>query len=334
MIRRHGEIGGRGRAAGPRRGLPADGAGRSAGRPAPEASYARALEAYLDGGGEEALRIAYELGREAIAGGRGLLEMAAAHHAALRQALRRPGADVPGHLERAREIFAEYLSSHEMALRGFAEAVSTLRRLNETLESEIQRIAHDVHDEAGQLLVAARLALSDACRGAGPPQRIRLGKVGAILDRAEGELRRISHELRPLVLDDLGLVPALQLLAEGVAGRSRLEVEVESTLKGRPERRVEIALYRIVQEALTNAARHARARRVWIRLSREGQRLRCLIRDDGVGFDSRAARRLRRRGGLGLLGMRERLNALGGRIQIRSGPGRGTELVVTIPAEA
>jgi signal transduction histidine kinase len=300
-----------------------------------DASYARSLEDYLTGGGEDALRQAYELGRGAIAGGLGLLEMVALHNAALREVADRAGSPLPPRsLDRAGEILAEFLSPCEMALRGFRNAISALRRINETLEAEIQRLAHDVHDEAGQLLVAARLALSEAGRDAAPGFRRRLGKVAGILDRAEGELRRISHELRPLVLDDLGLVPALQLLADGVSGRSRLEVAVASSLRRRPDRRIETAIYRIAQEALSNAARHARARRVWIRLSQDGAALRCLIQDDGVGFDAAAVLAHRGRRGLGLLGMRERLDAIGGTFQIRSRKGRGTELRITIPVEA
>jgi signal transduction histidine kinase len=302
------------------------------GKRAREAAYRRTLQEYLARGGEDALRGAYDLGRGAMADGCSLLEMVALHHAALRRSLR--GASSPERsLDRAREIFAECLSPYEMALRGFGDAISALRRLNETLESEIQRIAHDVHDEAGQLMVAARLALAEVTRNAPPALRQRLGKVGAILDEAEGELRRISHELRPLVLDDLGLVPALQLLAEGVSGK-RLKVWVESAIDARPDQRVETAVYRVVQEALANAARHSRARKVTVRLSREGPRLCCLVQDDGVGFDPGAVLARPGRRGLGLVGMRERLHALGGTLQIRSRPGLGTEVLASIPAEA
>lgn len=295
-----------------------------------EGAYARALEEYLAGGGEEVLRRAYEIGRRALADGRSLLEVVAMHHACLGAALHAAGSPPAAHrkLDRARAILAECISPYEMAQRGFVDAIRALRRLNETLEGEIQRLAHDVHDQAGQLLVAARLALSSLAREA-PDAREGVVRVSDILDRAEQELRRISHELRPLVLDDLGLLPAIQLLAEGLSGRG-LAVAIDGHLRGRPGPRTETAAYRVVQEALTNVARHARARNVSIRLARDGDRLVCQVRDDGVGFDDGAVRR----GGLGLLGIRERLHALGGTLQIRGGPGRGAELHFHLPWEA
>lgn len=308
---------------------------RSIDRPDLEAAYGRVLHDYLVGGGEGALGQAYEIGRSAMAEGRGLLEVVAMHHAALGEALRsaRVLESLPRNLDRSREILAECLSPYEMAQRGFGDAIKALRRINETLECEIQRLAHDVHDEAGQLMVAARLAVSEAARGGTPAVRGRLAKVTSILDRAEQELRRISHELRPLILDDLGLVPAIRFLADGVSGRSRLQVHVESSMEGRPGHRIETAVYRIVQEALANAVRHARAQNVWIRLAREGELLACSVRDDGVGLGAAAAPARQGSPGLGLVGIRERLNAVGGTLRVQGGPGRGTELAIRVPWE-
>ena len=299
-----------------------------------ERSYARALEDYLVGGGEGALQSAYQIGRDAMAGGRSLLEVAAVHHAALLAVLqRRTRASLAQDLARAREVLCESLSPYEMAHRGFRDAISALRRLNETLEGEIQRVAHAVHDEAGQLLVAARLAMSGVVQDLDPSLQARLRDVGVILDRAEKELRRISHELRPTILDELGLVPALQFLADGISKGTSLSVHVGSSLEGRQAPSIETALYRIVQEALTNVTRHSGARNVRIRLTRDVKGLRCLIRDDGVGFDVPAVLSRAERKGLGLAGMRERLNAVGGTLQINSEPGRGTELLVRVPVE-
>jgi signal transduction histidine kinase len=299
-----------------------------------QAAYGRALQDYLDGGGEEALGRAYELGRASVAAGRGLVEVSALHHAALAAALRRAGqgADLPPILARAREFLAEHLSPYEMAQGTFAEAIAALRRLNETLEGEIQRLAHDVHDELGQLLVAARLSLAEAAAQppALPPSRVR--ELDAILDQTEEAVRRLSRELRPLALDDLGLVPALELLADGVSSRSGLVVRVDGALAGRPPPRVETALYRVAQEALTNAVRHAGARRVTIRLRQEAGLLLCQIRDDGAGFAAPGSPAARR-GGLGLLGIRERISAVGGTVQVSSAPGQGCELAVRIPLE-
>jgi signal transduction histidine kinase len=297
--------------------------------------YTDALAANPGDVGEGALQRAYEIGRRGIAHGIGLLEIAALHHQALAKVVtdvsRSPR--IQQQIRRAGQFLAECLSPYEMAQRGFNEAICALRRLNETMEGEIQRIAHAVHDEAGQLLDAARLAMSAVDRDANPVLRQRLHEIAGMLDQAEMELRRLSHELRPMILDDLGLVPALQVVAEGMARRNGLSMQVETCLEGRPPPNVETALYRIVQEALTNVIRHAHARNVKITLVRDAKgTLRCAIRDDGVGFDVVTVLSRKQRGGLGLIGIRERLNAVGGTLQIHSELHWGTELRIEIPA--
>jgi signal transduction histidine kinase len=303
--------------------------------PDPERAYARAFEDYLSSGGEDALQSAYEIGRTALADGLGVLEMAAIHHAALVQVLPRisGSASLQQDLERAQEFFGESLSSYEMAHRGFQGAISALHRLNETLEQEIQRIAHAVHDEAGQLLVAARLAMSGIAHDLSPALQERLEEVGTILDQVEKQLRRVSHELRPTILDDLGLVPALQFLADGISRRAALSIRIQNSLEDRYAPKIETALYRITQEALTNVTRHARAKNVEIQLTNVANHLHCLIRDDGVGFDGPTVLSGKERSGLGLVGIRERLHAVGGTLQIVSAVGVGTELFVKIPVE-
>lgn len=307
------------------------------GAPGLSVIYQQALEEAACDEGESALRRAYEIGRKGIAQGTGLLEMATMHHEALARLLGRitRSARVQQEVRRAGAFFAESLSAYEMAQRGFSEAVVALRRLNETMEGEIQRIAHSVHDEAGQLLDAARLAMADVDRDASPALQERLAQVRVILEQAETELRRLSHELRPIVLDDLGLTAALQVLAEGISRRSGVMVQVETVVDRRAPPNVETALYRIVHEALTNAIRHAGAANVRIQLARDGRgTLCCSIRDDGKGFDVDAVlSRKEQRAGLGLIGIRERLNAVGGTLQIHSESGWGTELRVEIPAE-
>ncbi len=300
-----------------------------------ERSYAETLEEYLAGGGEDALRKAYEIGRTASAEGVGVLEMAAVHHTALVRLFPRliSSASLAQDLEKAKDFFGESLSPYEMTHRGFREAVSALRRLNETLEQEIQRIAHAVHDEAGQLLVAARLAMSGVAHDLSPSLRGKLQEVGVILDQVEKQLRRLSHELRPTVLDDLGLVPALRFLADGVSKRSQISIRVESSFEERCAPNIETAVYRIVQEALTNITKHAQAKNVKIHLIHAKEYLHCLVRDDGVGFDVSNVLSRREQRGLGLVGIRERLNAVGGTLHIESRPGQGTELLVKIPLE-
>src|SRR5216683_6832105 len=200
-----------------------------------EKAYRKSLELYLAGGSEADLQTAYEIGRSAIAEGLGVLDMGAIHHAALRKVFEggRTSASLDRDLDRAKEFFDESLSPYEMAHRGFLDAISALRRLNETLENEIKRIAHAVHDEAGQLVVAARLAVSEVSHDLSPSLQARLQDVGTILDQVERQLRRISHELRPTILDDLGLAAALQFLAASISKRSNLSVSVESHVDNR-----------------------------------------------------------------------------------------------------
>jgi signal transduction histidine kinase len=301
-----------------------------------EKEYRSAFGEYIQDGGEGALGRAYELGRRAITEKKSLMEIAALHHQVLREMLadgqratRRQELSATG-----AEFLAEILSPYEMAHRGVQDAIVALRQLNETLEEEIKRIAYAVHDEAGQLLVAAHLALADFARELLEPQKERVERIEELLNQVEKQLRRYSHELRPTVLDDLGWIPAIRFLAEGVSKRANLSIEIKTTVTGRLPGPIEIALYRTVQEALTNAAKHSKASRVWIRIGRKNGTFRCSIEDDGVGFDVRAAQSDGRRRGLGLIGMQERLNAIGGALSIDSAGGRGTRLLIQLPMEA
>jgi signal transduction histidine kinase len=309
------------------------------GKPKPtgsfEEEYGAGLRSYIKCRTEEQLGRAYELGRRAIAEGKSLVEIAAIHHEALCKAI--PGA---GEGKQNEEFFqsgcdflAEVLSPYEMTHRGFQDAVKALRQMNETLEEKIKRIACAVHDEAGQLLVAVHLALAEIERDLPKQQRARFAEIGGLLSEVESQLRRYSHELRPTILDDLGWIPAIRFLAEGVSKRYRLPIEVTATFRGRLPRTIETALYRTVQEALTNVSKHAKASRVSIEVCVDHGVLRCAIRDDGVGFDVQAPRPSGGEQGLGLIGMRERLNAIGGTVSIDSGRGRGTTLLIQLPME-
>src|SRR5262245_25428477 len=295
--------------------------------------YPTALRDYLANGGESALQQAYEIGRRAIGEGLGALELLAVHQEALDTILgeKTDIESIAGTVGESGKFLAECLSSFEMTHQGFQAAVKALRRLNELLEEEARKIAHALHDDAGQLLVTVHLALQEASGGLSPRARLRLEKVRVPLDEIEKHLRRLSHELRPTVLDDLGLVPALEFLAQGVSERTGMPIVVEGPKSPRWPAPIEVALYRGVQEALRNATRHSRASRVDIRLGVQEGQFRCTVRDDGRGFDVEAT--LGRKGdrGLGLIGMRERLNALGGQMTIDSSRGKGTELRMSIP---
>jgi signal transduction histidine kinase len=298
-------------------------------------AYRFALSEYATLGGEAALGQAYELGRKAMTEGKSLVEIVAIHHQAMQGiVLEAKNEKSHGELLRASTDFlAETLSPYEMAHRGFQDAVKALRQFNETLEEEIKRIAYAVHDAAGQLLVAVHLGLADLARALPKAQQEQIRNLEGLLHQVEKQLRGYAHELRPSVLDDLGWIPAIRFLAESVSKRTHLPIQVRAAFTGRLPGAVETALYRIVQEALTNAAKHAKATRVWIQVRRQNRDLCCSIRDDGAGFDVRAAHAGGKPRGLGLIGIQERLNAVGGTLSINSVPGRGTKLLIRLPLE-
>lgn len=300
-----------------------------------EEEYRSAFGEYTRSGGEAALGRAYELGRRAITEKKSFMEIAFMHHQAVHGML----AEAEGAarhqelLKAAGDFLAEMLSPYEMAHRGVQDAIVALRRLNETLEEEIKRIAYAVHDEAGQLLVAVHLALADVARELPERHKGQMGRVEELLNQVEKQLRRYSHELRPTVLDDLGWIPAIRFLAEGVSKRANLPIHIKVAFAGRLPSTTEVALYRVVQEALTNAVKHAKASNIWVRAWRDEFVLCCSIRDDGAGFDVRALQAVGCRKGLGLIGMQERLSAIGGTVRIESHRGRGTELLIRLPME-
>lgn len=300
-----------------------------------EAQYRSAFAEYGRHGGEPALRCAYELGRRALTGEKSLMEIVSLHHQALQMMLSdaRGIASLPQLPAAAAEFLAEALSPYEMAHRGVQDSIVALRQINETLEEQIKRIASAVHDEAGQVLTAVHLALADLARELPVRQKERVARVEELLNQVEKQLRQYSHELRPAVLDDLGWIPAIRFLAEGVSSRANLSIQIKTTIARRLPGPMEIALYRVVQEALTNAAKHSRASRVWIRIRRKNGVFCCSIEDNGMGFDVRAVLSDGKRRGLGLIGMQERLTGIGGTLSINSTPGRGTRLLIQLPAE-
>ncbi len=203
-----------------------------------------------------------------------------------------------------------------------------LRRLNDSLEQQAKRIAQTLHDDSGQMLTAANIALADAARGLPAAAQDRLREVKAHLDTIEAQLRSVAYEIRPRVLDDAGLVPALEFLTRSVERRWGVRMTLTSELHERLPPPIETAVYRLVQEGLTNVTRHAKAAHVEVRLERTPIALRCEITDDGVGFDASASTSSN---GLGLRGIVDRLAPLGGTLRVESANGRGTRLSATIP---
>ena len=204
-------------------------------------------------------------------------------------------------------------------------------RLNTVLELQARAIGQSLHDEAGQLLAAAYLALDEAARDLPPPARERLVVVKTHLAAVEEQLRHVAWELHPRVLADGGIVAALEFLASGFEARHGIVTTVSAKLPHRLPDPIATAVYRMAQEGLTNIGRHARARRASIRVAPKAGVLSCRIRDDGIGFDPTMAPRAS--SGLGLQGIRERLSTLGGALMIKSVYGVGTQLIAAIPLD-
>jgi signal transduction histidine kinase len=290
--------------------------------------YRGALFDYVACASEAPLARAYQLGRDAIAADRSIPDMVGMHGAALQELLAgAAGARTDVLVDAAVQFLAESLSPFEMTHRGYRDSLVAWRHINETLEQEIKRIAHSLHDESGQLLVSVHLELAKLARevpAAGP----HVERCQQLLESIERELRELSHELRPAVLDDLGWLAAIEFLAAAVTGRTQIPIEVRSRITQRLPAAAEIALYRVVQEALTNAVRHADASCVRVEIEQRPDGLHGVIADDGVGFEVEACIR---NGGLGLKGMRERLEAVGGSLRVISAPGSGAEIRFGLP---
>lgn len=190
------------------------------------------------------------------------------------------------------------------------------RLLLRAQEDERRRIARELHDEAGQVLTAVKIELDLEGNT----------EAGRMVGRALAQVRDVSNLLRPSVLDDLGLVPALRGLVDDFSRGTRVDatLTVGDPLGPLPDD-LEVVIYRVIQEALTNVARHAAARRVQIRLEADRERVRLAIEDDGRGVSGEPVPHL------GLLGIRERITTLGGRLQLGGGPGRGFRIEAVIP---
>ena len=219
----------------------------------------------------------------------------------------------------------------------YAERLEELsRRVLEAQEEERRHLARELHDEFGQLLTGINLNLrAIRARLAAEARPGVEDSINAVTE-AIRQTRNFSLDLRPPVLDDFGLVPALRWYVERLSGRAELVVELETDLPGgRLPTHIETACFRIAQEALTNVLRHARARRVRVEAKQHGPRVYLSIRDDGVGF---VVPSVTGEGahteGFGLLGMQDRARLVGGQMAVESAPGLGTLIRVEIPVAA
>jgi signal transduction histidine kinase len=208
-------------------------------------------------------------------------------------------------------------------------ARDALRRIVDAQELERRRLARELHDETGQALSSILLglkALEEKVEGEAALTAV--SDVRELVVATLHDVRRLAIELRPKVLDDFGLVPALDRLTETFGAQTGIGIRFQSSLADErlpPE--VETALFRIVQESLTNIVKHSRARNISIVLARKPGAVVAVIEDDGQGFDPGSVRD----GGFGLEGMRERVGLLDGRLQIESAEGAGTTLIAEVP---
>ena len=221
--------------------------------------------------------------------------------------------------------------------RRFEESVQTradLQQLSAKLvraqEDERRSLARELHDEIGQSLSGILMEAGNAETARDPLDlRERLRAIGAIAERTLNQVRDLALLLRPSMLDDFGLLPALNWQAREVSKRTGLNIAVDAdaACDDLPEEH-RTCIYRAVQEAMNNAARHAQARSVRVIVRREAGKVRFSVQDDGQGFDTRYTR------GLGLLGMEERVRRLGGALTVESQPGRGATVSAELPVAA
>jgi signal transduction histidine kinase len=203
-------------------------------------------------------------------------------------------------------------------------------RLVEVQETERRALSRELHDEVGQSLSALLLTIDNVAAtlppGGNPESRAQLLEIRRLAERTVTVVRDMSLLLRPSMLDDLGLVPALQWQAREISRNNNLRIDVEAdpSSEDLPEDH-KTCVYRIVQEALRNVTRHARAKSVHIRLTHPDGTLRLTVQDDGQGFVPE------REKGMGLLGMEERVSYLNGAFKVNSQPGKGTVIHVELP---
>jgi signal transduction histidine kinase len=361
--------------------------------------YVTALRSYLAGGGEAILHQAYDLARQAMAEGCGVLDLARIHHQALVTVVL-PGLSASGKsrtLKKAEVFLLEILSPFEVTHRGFRqtnlklhELIQTLeqrhaeladanrelqseiverkrteaalreseehlrelfeeaKRMHENLqnlsrrvlqvqEEERKRISRELHDEIGQVLTAISVNLamlkkdSDVSRN-GRDQK--LADTQALLEQMIETVHRFARELRPAMLDDLGLLPALRSYTRGFTKRTgvRVRFNASQAVEDLDSDRKTV-VYRIAQESLTNVAKHARAKRVEVTVRKLRNGIRMEIKDDGDGFQVHQQIPANGEKRLGLLGMQERVRLVNGDFTVVSKPGKGTTIRVGIPLQ-
>ena len=223
----------------------------------------------------------------------------------------------------------ELQQRYDEGLRAHQELQDLSARLVAAQEEERRSISRELHDEVGQSLSALLVEAGNAAARVSPDStevRRHVESIKRLAEASVNVIRNMSLLLRPSMLDDLGLVPALEWQAREVSKRTGLRVEVTADENaGELPDEHKTCIYRVVQEALHNCARHAQARKVMVEVRQETSKILLSVEDDGHGFDTRRIR------GLGLVGMEERVHHLGGELSVRSRPGKGTTVAVELP---
>jgi len=237
-----------------------------------------------------------------------------------------------------------FTEEDERLLQAFAASAATAVATAQTVESdrllqqvesaekERERWARELHDDTLQNLAAIRISLATALQSTGERREARIESAAeeamAQLAAQINELNRLINDLRPAALERLGLAGALRALADESSARGGIEVEATIEIGEEPGRDEERLVYRLVQEALTNAVKHASASHVTLNVQEGDGEIQIAVRDDGEGFDQSAPT-----AGRGLTGMRERIELLGGEIEVSSKPGEGTAISARVPLQ-
>jgi two-component system, NarL family, sensor histidine kinase UhpB len=247
--------------------------------------------------------------------------------------LSRPGANLtsdgngiagPEEVQRLHSTFRRMLDRLEAERRHASSAALAAQ------EQERTRVARDLHDEVNQSLTGVLLRLEAARAKAGPELAHELAATRVLANQAMGELLTLARQLRPTALDDLGLKAALDGLVDDLDRRGPLVTSFESRGDYSDlSKDIQLVIYRVAQEALSNTAQHSNAKRVHVQLLRDSEAIELLVADDGEGFTFDQAAN-----GLGIAGMRERALLVGGDARLESRPGRGTEVRLRVPIES
>jgi signal transduction histidine kinase len=227
---------------------------------------------------------------------------------------------------------AQRIQQAQFGLHSYIGAITTGQ------EEERQRLSQELHDDTIQALIALnqRVHLTQLKLAADPEAQTALEEIQALTEQTIQDLRRVIRDLRPLYLEDLGLVAALQMLAKETTESADIPIRFEHTgFEERLHPKTELAFYRIAQEGLSNIVRHAQASRASIKIAYEPDKIRLTIVDNGRGFDiPESPAEFAPSGHFGLLGIHERAELIDARLEIHSSPGEGTQLAITLPQKS